>query len=37
MVAFLLGAAIGAVIVLVNFAVLHHLWKKEEHAGNPNQ
>jgi hypothetical protein len=37
MIAFLLGAALGAVVVLVNFIILSHIWKKERDEGNSNQ
>lgn len=37
MIAFLVGAALGAVAVLLNFMVLSHIWKKERDEGNSNQ
>ena len=37
MIAFLLGAALGAVVVLLNFMVLSHIWKKERDESNSNQ
>ena len=37
MIAFLLGAALGAVVGLLNFMVLSHIWKQERDEGNTNQ
>lgn len=37
MIAFLVGAALGAVVVLVNFIILSDIWKKERDEGNTNQ
>jgi hypothetical protein len=37
MIAFLLGVALGAVVVLLNFMVLSHIWKKERDEDNSNQ